>query len=301
MEIQGICPIAPAVFHDDGSLDVAGFEKCCDGLIALGAQAMTLFGIAGEYYKLDADEELPLMRAVVDVCHKNNVPAIISDTKHSTRSAIRRAREIEDSGADCMMVLPPFFLKPAGAELFDHLDRVCDAVRMPLMIQYAPDQTGVAIPAETLAKLAERHRNLLYFKVECKPPGAYIAALAQKLPPDRKILVGNAGFQMIEGFARGAVGVMPGPSMPDVYRKIWDMLHAGDLSGAQQLHDKLNALLNHIRQNVEMIIHYEKIILKRRGLIASSCCRAPGFRADAVYDALFEELYAAVSTEFKER
>jgi len=299
MEIKGICPIAPAVYHDDGSLDVAGYEKCCAGLLALGAQALTLFGIAGEYYKMDTREEEILMAASVKACHENHAPVIISNTKHSTVSAIRRAREIEDSGADCMMVLPPFFLKPAGAELFDHLDALCDSVKLPLMIQYAPDQTGVAIPVDTLAELAKRHDNLLYFKIECKPPGAYIAALSKKLPAGRKIFIGNAGFQMIEGFHRGAYGVMPGPSMPDIYRRIWDMLNNGDFAGAQQLHDKLNSLLNHIRQNVEMIIHYEKIILKRRGLIASDCCRAPGFRSDPVYDMLFEQLYQMIEPEFQ--
>ena len=299
MEIKGICPSAPAVYHGDGSVDYAGYEKCCASLIALGAQALTLFGIAGEYYKMDTDEEKKLIASSVKACHENNAPVIISNTKHSTISAIRRAKEIEDSGADCMMVLPPFFLKPAGAELFDHLDALCDSVKLPLMIQYAPDQTGVAIPVDTLAELAKRHDNLLYFKIECKPPGAYIAALSKKLPAGRKIFIGNAGFQMIEGFHRGAYGVMPGPSMPDIYRRIWDMLNNGDFAGAQQLHDKLNSLLNHIRQNVEMIIHYEKIILKRRGLISSDCCRAPGFRSDPVYDMLFEQLYQMIEPEFQ--
>lgn len=299
MEIKGICPIAPAVFHDDGSLDLAGYERCCDKLIALGAQALTLFGIAGEYYKFEPEEELKLIASSVKACHRNHAPVIISNTKHSTVAAIRRAKEIEDAGADCMMVLPPFFLKPAGAELFDHLDALCDSVKLPLMIQYAPDQTGVAIPPETLTKLAGRHTNLLYFKIECKPPGAYISALRGKLPEERKIFVGNAGFQMIEGFRRGAYGVMPGPSMPDVYRRIWDALLAGNFAEAQRVHDKLNALLNHIRQNVEMIIHYEKKILKKRGLIGSDCCRAPGFRGDAVYDQMFEELYKMIETEFK--
>jgi len=299
MEVKGICPIAPAVFHDDGSLDLAGYEKCCDGLVALGAQALTLFGIAGEYYKFDTDEEEKLIASSVKACHRNNVPVIISNTKHSTVSAIRRAKEIEDSGADCMMVLPPFFLKPAGEELFDHLDALCESVKLPLMIQYAPDQTGVAIPPDTLAKLAEKHANLVYFKIECRPPGAYISTLSGKLPKDRKIFVGNAGFQMIEGFHRGAYGVMPGPSMPDIYRKIWDAMLAGNFAEAQRVHDKLNSLLNHIRQNVEMIIHYEKIILQRRGLIGSACCRTPGFRNDAVYDKLFEELYRMIQMEFK--
>lgn len=298
MKINGICPIAPAVFHNDETIDLAGYSRCCEKLIELGAQALTLFGIAGEYYKLESAEENLLIDASVDVCHANGVPVIISNTKHSTYSAIERAKQIEAAGADCMMVLPPFFLKPAGAALFEHLDALCDAVKLPLMIQYAPDQTGVAIPPETIAKLAARHQNLAYFKIECKPPGAYISTLSKQLPPDRKIFVGNAGFQMIEGFQRGASGVMPGPSMPDVYRKIWDALLVGNSLEAQRIHDKLNALLNHIRQNVEMIIYFEKEILYRRGLIGSPCCRRPHFRSDAVYDRLFEELYNMIQTEF---
>ena len=103
---------------------------------------------------------------------------------------------------------------------------------------------------------------------------------------------------MIEGFRRGAQGVMPGPSMFDVYRKIWDALESGNDAEAFRVHAKLNALLNHIRQNVEMIIHFEKRILQRRGLIESARCRSPQFRSDAVYDRLFDELYADLEPEF---
>lgn len=297
MEIAGICPIAPAVFDDAGAIDHAGYERCCAELIRRGAQALTLFGIAGEYYKLDRDEEELLLDATIRVCHANGVPAIVSNTRHSTESALKWAGRIESSGADCMMVLPPFFLKPGGAVLYEHLDAVCSSVKIPVMLQYAPEQTGVAIAPEILAGLAARHANLRYFKIECKPPGAFITRLTALLPAGRRIFIGNAGFQMIEGFRRGAAGVMPGPSMPDVYRKIWDALIAGDVAEARRVHDKLNALLNHIRQNVEMIIHYEKEILRRRGFIACARCRRPGYANDAVSDALFEELFSAIRPE----
>lgn len=299
MKIQGICPIAPAVFNDAGEVDYENFESCCAELIRRGAQALTLFGIAGEYYKLDRDEEEKLILSSVRVCHENHVPVIVSNTRHSTESAVKRARHIESSGADCMMVLPPFFLKPGGAALFAHIDAVCSSVKIPVMFQYAPEQTGVAIPPEFLAELAKKHQNLAYFKIECKPPGAYISRLRTLLPPDRGIFVGNAGFQMIEGFRRGASGVMPGPSMPDIYRRIWDALLEGRDAEAQALHDKLNSLLNHIRQNVEMIIHFEKEILKRRGFVKSAYCRHPGYVSDPVNDRLFEELYAMISREFR--
>lgn len=296
MEIKGICPIAPAVFNADGGFDYEGYKHCCAKMVKLGANALTLFGIAGEYYKLDRDEEEKLIDITVEVCHANGVPAIVSNTRHATEVAVKWAKRIESSGADCMMVLPPFFLKPGGQALFDHIDAVCASVKIPVMFQYAPEQTGVAIGPEILVNLAKKHANLLYFKIECKPPGAYISKLRGMLDGDRKIFVGNAGFQMIEGFRRGASGVMPGPSMVDIYAKIWRQLENGE--DAQVLHDKLNSVLNHIRQNVEMIIHYEKEILKRRGLVGCAYCRHPGYVADAVSDQLFEELFAMIKQEF---
>lgn len=299
MDIKGICPIAPAVYQDNGELDLPGYADCCQKLIGLGAQALTLFGIAGEYYKMDYDEELKLIDTTVKACHDAGAPVIISNTRHSTEVACKWARHIEKSGADCMMVLPPFFLKPAGGALLKHLDEVCSAVDIPVMLQYAPEQTGVAIPPEILGELAEKHSNLKYFKIECKPPAAYINKLLTLIPHDRDVFVGNAGFQMIEGFHRGCTGVMPGPSMPDVYRKIWDALVNGDYATAQRVHDKLNTLLNHIRQNVEMIIHFEKIILQRRGLIKSAYCRKPGFVSEPVTDMLFEQYFTMIQDEFK--
>jgi len=297
MEVKGICPIAPAVFQDNGECDYEGYRKCCDTMLKHGAQALALFGIAGEYYKFELAEEERLIELTVAVCHANKKPVVVSNTRHATEIAVKWAKRIEASGADCMMVLPPFFLKPGGAELTKHIEAVCDAVGIPVMLQYAPEQTGVAIPPEALANLAAHHDNLRYFKIECKPPGAYINKLSSLLNGKAEIFVGNAGFQMIEGFKRGASGVMPGPSMPDIYRKIWDAMTAGDFTEAERIHDKLNALLNHIRQNVEMIIHFEKRILKKRGWIASDRCRHPGYGSDAIMDELFEKLYKNIETE----
>ena len=39
----------------------------------------------------------------------------------------------------------------------------------------------MTIPPEALAGLAARHQNLNYFKIECKPPGAYISRLSELL------------------------------------------------------------------------------------------------------------------------
>ncbi|MBO5309507.1 MAG: dihydrodipicolinate synthase family protein, partial [Lentisphaeria bacterium] len=70
MEIKGICPIAPAVYDDRGAVDIDDYMRCCEKLIAHGAQTLPLFGIAGEYYTMDTDEEEKLIASTVKVCHE---------------------------------------------------------------------------------------------------------------------------------------------------------------------------------------------------------------------------------------
>ena len=193
-----------------------------------------------------------------------------------------------------MMLLPPFFLKPSGKELFDHIRAVARSVSIPVMFQYAPEQTGVAIAPETLRQLAIDVPNMTYFKIECKPAGPYISSFLNGAPAGVRVFAGNAGYQMLETFDRGAVGAMPGASMAKLYIDVYRAYMDGDMEKAVELHNALLPILNHIRQNVEEIIHYEKLILYRRGVIASAYCRHPGFASDEERDKLFEMYYKQV-------
>lgn len=289
--IQGICPIIATPFAEDGALDCASLQNLIRELAHQGCHALTLFGIAGEYYKLSDAEKQAMVRITVDECRGKGVPAIVSVTEHATELAVRQAKCWQDSGADCLMLLPPFFLKPSAAEVFQHALAVGKAVTLPVMLQYAPEQTGVGIPPDVLARLAAEAPNVSLFKVECKPPGPYITRLLA-LCPEARVYAGNAGFQMIEALDRGAVGIMPGCSMSEVYLAIYNAYAAGRRDEAIRLHNLLLPVLNHIRQDVEMIIHYEKRILKRKAWIESERCRLPGASPDHIHDRLFEECYS---------
>lgn len=298
VELKGICPIIAAPFTSSGSVDYDSLRHLARTLTEGGCHALTLFGIAGEYYKLTDQERMRMVEVVVDECRRANVPSILSVTAHATEVAVREAQAFQDAGADALMLLPPFFLNPPADELYNHMRAVGEAVTIPVMVQYAPEQTGVAIPPAVLQQLAREVPTYEYFKVECKPPGAYITSLYEGTNRKAKILVGNAGYQMIEAFDRGAIGVMPGCSMYDVYLKVYDAYQAGDRQTGYTYHNALLQMLNHIRQNVEMIIFYEKRILYKRGIIASDYCRHPTFRPDPFFDRIFEECYDYVSQYF---
>lgn len=294
--LKGIVPIIATPFWEDEQVDYDSLRSELQYMKKAGCTGATLFGIAGEYYKLTDAEQERLMEVVTEECAALALPSVVSCTPHATHSAVARAKRIEAAGADCMMLLPPFFLKPSGEELLDHIRAVTRAVRIPVMLQYAPEQTGVAIAPAQLCQLARELPNLQYFKIECKPAGPYITSLlADEAMAGRGIFCGNAGYQMLETFDRGAVGAMPGSSMSELYIQVYDAWQTGDHQRATALHNRLLPILNHIRQNVEMIIYYEKKILARRGIIQSACCRRPGFTADSEMDKLFERYYRDIT------
>ena len=299
--IKGICPIVAAPFAEDGAVDYDSLRNLVRTLARGGCHAVTLFGIAGEYYKLGEAECAEMMRVTIDEAHACGVPVIVSNTAHATERAIETARAYEKAGADCMMLLPPFFLKPGGEAIFAHARAVARAVpSLPVMMQYAPEQTGVAIAPSVFARLTAEAPNVVYYKIECKPAGPYISSLVSQMGDRVRTFAGNAGYQMIETFDRGAVGAMPGCSMFDLYLDVYNRYFAGDRAGAVEAHNFLLPILNHIRQNVEEIIHFEKKILKRRGIIASDFCRRPTFATDDVFERLFDEYYAVAAKRFKE-
>lgn len=299
MELKGICPIIAAPFTRSGEVDYDSLQNEVYWLADQGCHAATLFGIAGEYYKLSDEEAEKMVRVVVDACHRKGMPSIISVTQHSTEVAVKRARQYQEWGADSLMLLPPFFLKPGAGAIYDHMKTVCNAVNIPVVVQYAPEQTGVAIAPEVMANLRNDCRTELYYKIECKPAGGYISQLLKITNHGVKVLIGNAGYQFIECFDRGAIGGMPGSSMCDLYLQIYNKYVAGERKAAMELHGSvLLPFLNHIRQNVEMIIAYEKRILMRRGVIATDYCRKPTFNTDPEFDSLFDEFYELTQPYF---
>lgn len=297
--IEGVCPIVTTPFLASGEVDESGFRSVARWLAQGRCGALTLFGIAGEYYKLSDDERRRMTAWLVEECRAGGVPSIISVTDHATELAIASAREWEAAGADCLMLLPPFFLKPGAASLVAHMKAVVKAVEIPVMLQYAPEQTGVAIAPEALWSVAEKDPSRVIFKIENRPSGPTISRLREISGGSARIFVGNAGFQLLEGLRRGGIGVMPGCSMFDIYAKVMRFWQGGEEIAAIELHTRLLEILNHIRQDVEQIIHFEKRILVKRGVLRNDRCRSPAFRSDAVFDELFELLYRRIEPFFE--
>jgi dihydrodipicolinate synthase/N-acetylneuraminate lyase len=294
-EISGIVPIMAATFTSSGTLDTDSFQSLIRHLVATNASGLTLFGLATEFYKLADDDRARMqMLMLAETTHSESVAGIISITDHSWEVACQRAREAEAQGADALMLLPPYFLGPGEDAIVEHLKRVIGGVKIPVIVQYAPMQTGVRIAPDVFLKLRDLLPNADFVKVESQPPGRYVSQLIERSHGSIRSLVGYAGVQMPDALARGAVGIQPGCSFTEIYVELW-RLWLSDHSAFLHLHRKLLPYINDWMQGVELIIKVEKVILKRRGIIASDYCRSPAYTLDKREQAYIDQFMSEFS------
>ncbi|MFZ4450922.1 dihydrodipicolinate synthase family protein [Salibacterium aidingense] len=282
-EIKGVIPIAAAPFTKNGYLDEDSFQQMIRHLLQAGIHGVTLFGMATEFYKLTDKERGRMLRLLLD--ETNNYPSVasmISVTDHTAENAISHAQQAERMGADSLMLLPPFFLQPSAHAITEHIRKVADSVDIPVIVQYAPLQTNVRIPPEVFLTLHEKVPNIQFIKVETQPPGRYITSLMDHSQGKLGALVGYAGVQMPDVLERRAVGIQPGCSFIELYVQLYQLFQSGEKKGFHTLFQKLLPYISYWMQGIELIIKAEKVILYKRGIIASDYCRSPQYTLDNI-------------------
>lgn len=289
LNVAGVSPVLEVPFLPDERLDVDGFGRVVDHVLGTGVTSVMFPGFASEVHKLSDLERTELCDALLDRTRpRPNVSAIVSIPDHSTHLAIQRAVDVVEAGADVLNILPPHQLNPGPAQVRQHLAEVLTAVApTPVILQYAPAQTGTTLDAYTINALAEEHSNLAFVKVESSPPGRLVQALAA-LPASLPCLVGYAGLQLPDALRRGAIGVQPGCSFTELYVDLWARWASGDHAGALALHSRLLPYLSYWMQGVELIVSAEKLISYRRGLTDTSVTRSPRYVLDSEEIAMVE-------------
>ncbi|MGH9402742.1 MAG: dihydrodipicolinate synthase family protein [Terriglobia bacterium] len=278
-ELGGIIPILATPFTERGEVDGESFRRLVEASVWDGIHGLAMFGLGSEYYKLSDAERLSLMELLIGQAN-GRVPIVLSITHHARDVAVRQAREAVAMGADAVMIMPPFFLGPSVDAIVRHIEAVARAVTVPIIVQYAPLQTGKIISPEAFAELHREHPNVTHVKVDTVPSGTTITALQQASGGSLKTIVGYMGLHLPEDVTRGVAGCAPSASLGRAFVHLWNLLCQGGDEG-RIFHQHLLPMLNFMMQSVEMLIACEKLLLVRRGIFPSACSREPAFRLDS--------------------
>jgi 4-hydroxy-tetrahydrodipicolinate synthase len=203
---------------------------------------------------------------------------VVVSTGHTgTDLAVALSREAESLGADALMVLPPYFLKPDAEGVFQYFQAISDAVKIPVMVQDAPIMTGVSMSVELLARMHRDLPRVTLVKVEAPPTAPKVSALRAKAE-GLSIFGGLDGYFLLEELGRGAVGTMPGSDLSDAFVRILDRFENGDADGAREDFARHLPLIRYELQP-DLGVSAMKTTLKSRGSSHPPACAIPRARS----------------------
>ncbi|TMR96558.1 dihydrodipicolinate synthase family protein [Nonomuraea basaltis] len=279
--VRGVSPVLEVPFTWRGEIDVPGFRRVVRHVLGTGVTSVMFPGFASEFHKLSDAERRELTSVLLaETRERPDVAAIIAIQDHATLLAASRAREVVAAGADLINLLPPHFLRPSRQAVLAHVRAVAEAVApIPVVLQYAPSETGTSLNAKSIVAIARDLPNLKLVKVESSPPGRLIEELGNERPPMLAV-EGYAGVQLPDAIRRGAVGTQPGCSFVEIYLEIWRLFAGNEEAAGEALYRRLLPYISYWMLDTELIIATEKLISVRRGLIDSPYCRAPAHVLD---------------------
>lgn len=154
----GACSAIITPFDRSGAVNYDLFGLLIDQQIEQGLDAICVCGTTGECSTLSIREHI----AVVEYCVRRvngRVKVIAGAGSNDTSAAIYLSRHAQDSGADALLHVTPYYNKASQTGLIKHYEAIADRVELPIILYNVPSRTGVSFTAETYRTLS-RHPNI---------------------------------------------------------------------------------------------------------------------------------------------
>jgi 4-hydroxy-tetrahydrodipicolinate synthase len=222
-------------FRDDYSVDESRVRELIEWYLECGVHGISVAGSQGEFFALDADERLRLIRIAVETI-RSRVPLYAGTGAVTTRDAIRLTRAAEDLGADLALVITPYFVQPSQDELVEHYSAIARATRLPVMLYNNPPRTSVNVLPGTLARCMDVP-NVVGIK---DSSGDLTQSLEYLLNAPRPALLfsGRDTIALALMMHGGHGTISPAANVfTRLMVRLYDAWRAGDIAGARRISD----------------------------------------------------------------
>src|SRR5690348_6496979 len=136
--IRGVITAMVTPFDEGGRVDEAAARRLAAYLVEHGSHGVVVAGTTGECPTLTDEEQISLLRAVVDEIGDTAIVVCgtgTNDTRHSRELTAAAA----DAGADAALVVAPYYNKPNPAGLRAHFEAVAEAApELPVIVYNIP-------------------------------------------------------------------------------------------------------------------------------------------------------------------
>jgi 4-hydroxy-tetrahydrodipicolinate synthase len=267
---QGVFPAMLTPFMADDQIDFELFRRNLEAQLSAGVDGIILGGSLGEASTLENSEKLDLLKASRLIVN-DRIPVIMNIAEQSTKSAIARAREAEEAGANGLMLLPPMRYKADERETVAFFSSIARQTNLPIMIYNNPYDYKIEVTLDMFEELAKLS-NIQAVK-ESTRDITNITRMRNRFGSRYSLLCG-VDTLALEELASGADGWVAGlvDAFPDETVAIFRLVKSGKIEQALTIYRWFMPLLELDIQ--PKLVQYIKLAASQTG-IGSEHVRAP--------------------------
>ena len=229
----GSCPALVTPFDQNGAINYDAFGKLIDAQIEAGVDAVCVCGTTGESATMSIREHI----AAVEFCVQrvnHRVKVIAGAGSNDTSAAVYLSQHAQDSGADALLHVTPYYNKASQTGLIRHYEYIADRVDLPIILYNVPSRTGVSFTAETYRHLSQ---NPQFNGVKEASGNFSLLAHTRFLCGDDFYIWSGNDDQVVPMMALGAKGVISVASnlIPEVMVKMTKLCLDDDFEAASKL------------------------------------------------------------------
>ena len=135
------------------SVDYGAFSRLINRQLSANVNALVVLGTTGEAATITEEER----REIIKFCVKEvngRIPLIVGSGSNCTATAVKFSREAEESGADGLLVVTPYYNKCNDDGLYAHYSAVAKSTSLPIIVYNVPTRTGFNVKPIVYRKLA---------------------------------------------------------------------------------------------------------------------------------------------------
>jgi len=238
---EGILPALVTPFTDDGkAVDEERLRALVNHCIELGVHGVVPCGTTGEFVNMTTEEKKRVIKIVVDEVN-GRVPVVAGTGASGTDQALEMTKYAKDVGAEAVLIVTPFYLKPADRGIYEHYDTIASKADMPIILYNIPQCTGLPLPWQMVEDLAQIP-NIVGIK-DSSGQLSLILAVLEKVRDKIKVICGHDEV-VIAALAAGCSGAILASAnvIPDIWVQVYNHVNNGELQKARELQYKVQKI-----------------------------------------------------------
>ena len=223
-------------FAKDGSVDEEALRRLVNFQEENGVNTLVPCGSTGESAMMSYEEHLNVISIVVDEAKRAKVLA--GAGSNCTSEAVELSKKAEDLGADGILSISPYYVKPTQEGIFKHYEAIEAALDIPIIVYNIPGRTGSNISVDTMLRLAELP-GIVGVK-EASGNMAQIQNIIARRPEGFEVLSGDDSINLAL-MSMGADGVISVASncCPGLVSEMVNNAQSDKFEIAKSIHNKL--------------------------------------------------------------